>query len=254
MAFRIDRRYKRVYSSDGIITPIGRISWPALDIPKPAPPSADPNEPPGKPRYQVNLLLPKDSPKVIQLVEHLENIANSMVLIFNQSSDTKLASVSVLKDGDLSDPEKAPQDAGCWIMIARNSAQPEIRDATNNLIDATMPKAGMTCRMIIVPHLGAAGMAYKLEVLQVIEDDGTRFGGGRQDYSALLAAIDEEDEAPPVEVQAVKPLPKPTKPVAATAAVPSLREQMAAKVKKTAPTPTPTTAALKGKAAVTKLL
>lgn len=218
----------RVYG-DAIITPIGRFSWPALDVPR-DPPPPKPGETPGKPRYEVNLLLPKEDKTVLEFKARVEAISADMITLYNANSQkSKLAGGDVFRDGDSSDKEKYPYDLGNWVMTARNTTLPDIYDVEKNTMEGSVIKGGMLGRLIVIPHLGATGMSYKMEIVQLLKDDNVRFGGGKPDYLGLLDAIDMREEFEELEEAQNESVPVQQS-IPAVQTQPSVRAQIAQKL------------------------
>lgn len=190
--FGRSKRYNRIYG-DGIRTPSGRFSWPSLVSPK-APPPPKPGEAEGKPRYEVTLLIDKKNPDLAEFLKTMKTMSSEMVEQYNRyAGKLNLAKlhpdISVCKDGDEADVEKYPYYKGMLLLECRNPEMPVLFNAAKEAMEASEVLAGMEGRCVVVPHLGPTGLSYRLEVLQLLNDDGTRFGGGKRDYDNLVDAV-----------------------------------------------------------------
>lgn len=206
-------RYKRVYGDD-MVSPIGRIVRMALVEPR------EPNEQweDGKPRYEATLLLPKGSEVVENFLSDIEVMVDEMVAQYNQAAGkgtAKIAIDDVCEDGDVAewiDDEKTPYYRGHYILVLRNMKQPKFLDRNKAVIDGAEIQGGMKVRTVITPHVGPTGVAYKLERVQLVADDGERFGGSTRNHDALLSACDEEgNEIEPKEADPLAPESRPAR-------------------------------------------
>lgn len=241
--FNIHRKFNRVYGK-GLATPEGKFSWPALTVPR-DPPPPKPGENPGKPRYEITLLLSKASPDVQTFEALMKSKISTMTTLYNQGAKQKLQDSGIaFLDGDFSDKEKYPYNQGNWILVARSSEQPQVVGADKGALSTEFLKGGMTGRLVVVPHFGGTGISYRLEIVQFLQDDGTRFSGGKEDYSNLLAAIEggEEEpeetetvEAPPL-VQLAPEAPKAVAPKQMPINPQALRDRAAQAIQKPAAT------------------
>lgn len=191
-------KFGHVYG-DTIATPIGRASWPSLVTPKEPPPPQE-GQQKGQPRYEVTLLIPKDGEKVKDWLKAVGSMTKAMISLYNQGKSGKLGECALLKDGD--DPEvdleKYPYYAGNWVLVARNTKQPVIKSTKKieGKLEVLEPNAiigGMKIRCVVTPLVTAHGVSYKLEWVQLVQDDGTRYGGGTKDFNELLEDISEEE-------------------------------------------------------------
>lgn len=205
--FRKDRRYNRVYGK-GMATPEGRFSWPSLDKPK-DPPPVQPGQEQGKPRYEVTLLLEKT--KAQAFVNELQVKAKTMCAMFNEGNSVKLAEVSVVKDGDAFDLEKYPYYKGHYVLVARNAKQPKIWNKNKQNMNPAEIYGGQLGKLVVVPHLGPTGLSFRLEIVQLVLDDQTRFGGTKENYDDLLDDDEDDDSGENGEEVAV-PQTQPQKP------------------------------------------
>lgn len=210
MEYRIFKKYNIVYG-EGIVTPKGRLSFPYLTEKKqPLPPKEGEKEQ-GVPKHEVTILLDKKDAEVKKFIKTLETCAEEMVPLYNQGAKNEIARVKrIVRDGDQSDHEKYPQEKGCWILAARSKELPDLLNAEQRGVDAATFKAGLIIRLVIEPSLSSGGMGYGLKIVQVMEDDGVRFGGTKQDYTSLLddvngASEEEESEEAPAEEEEETP-------------------------------------------------
>lgn len=205
-------------------TPVGRFCWPTLVTPKEPPPPKE-GQAPGKPRYEITLLLAKDDPKVKIFAEAVDADAKEAIKYFNQGRAATIGDCMLFGkngDGDSYDLEKYPYYKGHWVLVARNSE----RLADKDIIGANVSemykredlKGGMLGRLVVQVLITAHGISYKLKCVQVKADDGVRFGGGSRDVRDLLDDLTEEDSAPNgvVEEPIVENKPVETPPAAVT--------------------------------------
>lgn len=189
-------------------TPTGRVSWPSLVTPK-DPPQFE-GQPPGTPRHELTYLFDKKSGKVRNFLLRLEEVGKEMEVFFNSGrKGSKISLGDVCVDGDAflaeddSRAEKYPYYKGKFVLVARNAKRPTIygmmdgEDEEGNPIipelDPSAIVAGMECRGIITPIFTTHGMSYKLEGVQLVNDDGTRYGGGAPDLRSMLVGGDDDD-------------------------------------------------------------
>lgn len=191
-------KYGMVYG-EARPTPEGRLVWPSLVEPKDPPPPEE-GEQPGSPRYESTILLSKDSPEVANFLADMKAMTDEMLILFNLKRPAKLGQCDILKDGDAFDMEKYPYYKNNWVVLARNKEQPKCIGANKKpLEDLTVLKGGCLVKGVITPLITGHGISYKLEVIQFIKDDGTRFGGGVKDLTSLLEACeDDNNEQEPV--------------------------------------------------------
>lgn len=263
-------KYGHVYG-ESMKTPVGRIAFPSLKEPKAY--QAKPGEQQQAPRYEVTLILDKDAEDTQAFMDALSEMAGGMLELFNEGSSTSISINALVKDGDDAkkfDPEKYPYYANSWILALRNAQLPTLVFADKSPCDWAVFPGGVRCRAVITPLITSRGMSYKLEVLQFVQDDGRRFGGGsRPDHTALLDAIGDDESAPvsapeetssetEVEEVAAAPTPAPAvapKTAAPRAATPAVKAAPVAApkaaVKAPAATPGKTVAAAPKAAAVT---
>lgn len=210
------KKYNRVYG-EAMKTPIGRFSWPYLTEPKVG-------ELNGKTisNYEVQLIIDKGDPELKDFQLHLQAMANEMLDIYNKYAPAKLAGVDVFKDGDQADLEKYPFYKNAYLILARNPEPVKILNSAKKEISADAISAGMKGRLVVLPHLGPTGVSYRMERVQLLEDDGVRFGGVRRDYDSFLDAVEGE---------AGEPDSAPEAPEAPGADPAEMRKQIASAVK-----------------------
>lgn len=180
-------QFGMVFGED-IKTPIGRVSWPSLVTPK-APPPPKPGEEPGKPRYEITLILGKDNDDVKSFMTAVEAMANEMLPLFNEGKKAQLSGLLTAADGDKFDTEKYNYYKNSWIIAARNANPPKIVNAGLVGMEPNQIYGGQECILVVQPLITAHGLSYKLKVVQLVKDDGTRYGGSARDGTDLLSAI-----------------------------------------------------------------
>lgn len=206
LKIKLAKTYGHVYG-DTVGTPTGRIVWPALLTPKPG--MVDPKTgKEGPPKYEVNLLLKKDDKNTKKFVAMLNEYVGEMVKVFNKAAKARGVKITIeqaLRDGDdvdLYKPDKGAYYAGHWVLRARHGEQPIIcnteRDGDSwKEIDPKAIQGGMLCRLVVSPMITSGGqLTFLLTYVQLVKDDGTRFGGGfdKKSYGGLLSGDDFDDE------------------------------------------------------------
>jgi len=187
--------YGNVYGLT-IATPIGRVAWPSLITAK-EPPAPQPGQTPGQPRFELTLLLDKADPAVNEFLAKIKIMTDEMLALFNEKRPAPLGSARLVHDGDTFDMEKYPYYKSMFILVARNSKETKCYDRAKKEIGRDLIKGGMKVLLAVTPLVTAHGVSYKLEVTQLVEDDGTRFGGGVRDHTSLLLALDEPEAQTP---------------------------------------------------------
>lgn len=206
-------KYGHVYGHK-IVTPVGRLAWPYLVSPREGMDSVNGK---GQPRYEATILLDEKNPKVSEFVAEVEKMATGMASLFNRSDVTaeddddtegtpfsrKLkkqkkrvqlnpADLTIVKTEEDFDIKKYPQYKGMYVLVARNADKPVLiginktEVGTYTPVEAAKFIAGLLVRFVITPLLTIHGLSYKLNDVQLIRDDGKRYGG-QQDSSGLLA-------------------------------------------------------------------
>lgn len=183
-------------------TPVGRLAWPSLITPKDPPPPKE-GQPPGKPRYEITILLPKDDPKVVAFCALIDADSKEAIKYFNQGRAATIGDCMLFGkngDGDNYDHEKYPYYKGNWVLVARNAEKTPDKDIIGGSTTEAYPreniKGGMLGRLVVQILITAHGISYKLKCVQVKADDGVRFGGGSRDVRDLLDDLAEEDGSP----------------------------------------------------------
>ena len=201
-------KFRHVYGQT-LATPVGRIYWPSLVTPK-APPPPKPGEQPGSARFEVSIGFDKADSRLLVFKTQLKEMTDEMVALFNEDRKSTLGSCSLLLDGDeyiagaADRAEKYPYYKGRMVLTARNAKEipdKHVLDRQNNQIPRSTFAGGMECKLVVTPMCTAHGISYKLEVVQLWNDDGTRYGGGGRNPLELLAAC--EDAEPDVAVAAL---------------------------------------------------
>lgn len=191
-------QYGHVYG-EMLATPVGRACWVNLTKPKDPPPPKE-GQAPGKPRFEVTFLLDKKDKTVLGFLENLREMTTEMVKLFNKKRPTLIQIESVLKDGDEFDLEKYPMYEDQLLLVGRNEAQIECVARNKEIaIETKDILAGMLCKGVVTPMVTSHGVSFKLHTIQLIKDDGVRFGTTRPDAKSYLDMIDEEpaEEATP---------------------------------------------------------
>lgn len=193
-------RFGHVYGED-IKIPVSRVTWPSLAAPRPLPDGQD-----GQPRYEITFLLPKTDPKTEFFVNQMKVMSADMLELFNKGRAAGITINKFCMDGDDPwpgfDKEAYPYYAGNWVVVARNTSQPQIVGADKQPIEANFIKAGMFCTAILTPIITAHGVSYKLGIVQFKEDDGTRWSF-QKDLASML-----DDDEPATETAAAPEAPK----------------------------------------------
>lgn len=187
--------FKHVYG-DQVVTPIGRLVYPSLIVPKKFKGKDGGEKQNSAPRYEGTILLAKDGGAQLQaFIDQVDAMTTEMLEIFNKGRSMKFSDLEILKDGDIQyekDPEKYDFYKGMWVIPARNAKKPETIDKTGD-IDASIFEGGMKVKGLLTPMITAHGVSYRLDTLKYIGDDGQRFGGGIRDNSHLLNEGDEDE-------------------------------------------------------------
>lgn len=174
-----------------------RVSFPSLVDPRDPPPPQE-GQPPGQPRFELTFLLPKRDPKTEAFLSVVKDMTNEMLPIYNEKAKAKLApDLTLVTDGDsdVFSKDKYPYYANHWLLVARNTQRMKIVNRKKEVIDPAEIKGGMIATAIVTPLVTSHGVSYKLGIVQLVEDDGTRFGGGQRDMSDFLDNLDGEEPA-----------------------------------------------------------
>lgn len=188
--------YNIIYSNESIETPVARAAWPSLATPKPGR-QFEEGKPPSDAKFEVTLLIPKDGKRTEWFLQELQKQVDEMLALYNEGNPAKLGGVDLLKDGNLMDAEQYPHHQGCWILTARNKKPVRCVDGSSEPkdIDKALIVGGVKVKALVAPYLHSKGLAFSLNIVQLIKDDGVRFGGGVKDFSKMLSACTEEDDA-----------------------------------------------------------
>lgn len=180
------KNYGHVYG-ETVRTPAVRVAWPSLTKPKESPFKNEDGSQKTPPRYELTFLLPKDTKETVAFLDNLESLKEEMVDAFNHKRPTKIQVDSLgVKDGDEFDLEKYPYYENHYVLIARNTAKPAVRGAKKDtVLEASEVQGGCLCWGYLTPLCTAHGISFKLEIVQLLKDDGTRFGGGRKAESLM---------------------------------------------------------------------
>lgn len=190
-------------------TPVGRLAWVNLVKPKESTFPVEEGKDAPPPRYEVTLLLPKTA-EVDAWVAEVNEQTKEMVALFNK--DRKGAKIAVddmfLKDGDDVDTEKYPFYAGHYYMVPKMKDRPSIYDAQlNEITDPSVVVGGMKALLIVRPLCTAHGISFQLRTVQLLDDDGVRFGGSISEDKDLLSACGGEEETTAEVAPEVKEVP-----------------------------------------------
>ncbi len=197
--YKAHAEYGHVYG-DTLATPIGRLCWIYLVSPKPAKETKE-GEKPGKPRYEVTLLLSKTDPALAPFTETIDKMYDEMLAVFNkkrlsqQGAPLGKGPLFSDGDGDWVDKEKYPFYAGNHLLRATNTQKPGIWDAVRVGLDPESINAGMIGRLVITPMATSHGLRFKLTDVQMLKDDGVRYSGFFGNTSSFLDAIGPADES-----------------------------------------------------------
>lgn len=197
MPFYYNAQYRRIYGED-MITPVGRIAWPALVTAKPPPPPKDGMKA-GEPRFEITWLGEADTEQTKVFLNNLQDMVNKMLLEFNKNGakgDPKIAINSYLKDSSEVDLEKYPFFENKVFFVARNSFKDDpkkgfqVKNKNKEVIDASQIVGGQKARLVVQPHIGPTGLSFKLHAVYLIEDDKVRFGGAVVNHDTMLDAVE----------------------------------------------------------------
>lgn len=221
--------YGHVYG-ESLRTPPGRLIWPHLVNPRPAPPP-QPGQAPGQPRYESSIVWTAGSPDVVAFITTVQSQVNEMLAIFNEGRSAKLGAITkFVEDGNTMDHEKYPYLKDCLMLTARNAVLATSPTDKGLLVvdqniqimeDRSALQGGMIVQFVVVPLLTAHGVSFKLEALQLHADDGQRFGGGQRSLKELLDVVGDQYGAQPEAAPAATPTPAPAGPNPGEGQVPS---------------------------------
>lgn len=187
----VSKKFNVVFSNEELETPVGRAAWPSLVTAKAPQEGQD-----GEPKFELTMLIPKDGPKTEAFLAKLQAQIDEMIPLYNKASPAKLASLPLLKDGDAADPEKYPQHKGNWVLVARNAKEVRVVDGSADPkdLDKSTITGGMKVKALVAAKVHSKGVGFTLKIVQLVKDDGVRFGGGVRDLTKMLSAC-EDDEA-----------------------------------------------------------
>lgn len=172
-----------------LITPLGRLAFPALVKPKVF-------EENGVPKYSVSLLFDKADTEQKSQVEAIEAEVNKMKVelakfLFESMGERKgetaeakqkrfvdfatglkaeMAGRPTFRDGDM---QKYDSHHGCIYISCNSKDRPVILDGR----EASELQAGMIVRAEVQPSVSKQGVAWGISAIRLVKDDGTRFGG-----------------------------------------------------------------------------
>ncbi len=204
--------YGHVYG-ESLPTPEGRLAWVYLTKPKAAPPPQD-GQPQGEPRYEITLILNKEDKAVKAFITSLKKMTDEMLVLFNKGRSANLGECKLFGksgDGDEADHEKYPFYKGAWALVARNAKVVKTVGPDRKGVEASVITGGNIGKLVVTPMITAHGISYKLEVVQFLKDDGTKYAGAARDAVELLGAcedgeaMEEEEDVPKVSVKRGRP-------------------------------------------------
>jgi hypothetical protein len=140
---------------------------------------------------------------------------NKMIISFNEMKlfaeskgiDCSGFTVGAVQDGDSDRHVKYQGYKGHWFISPKNALRPEYIDSKQNPIDPALLVPGVLVRAVVGQVLYKEGCSYKLSVVQLVRDDGTRLIGGT-DPKSLLTAMGEDEGTEEVETPVAKPVVK----------------------------------------------
>lgn len=197
-------KFGHVYiNNEALSTPLVRVAWPALKSAR-----ADSTNDKGetiKGKYELVFVLPKKNADVKNLNKAVQAMTKGMLELYNKGNPAKLATCESFKDGDAFDHEKYPYYKNSWILLARNNNEPSMigkkkdKNGKFEKVDPKLVQGGTLCRGIVTPIVSAKGISFQLISVQLVEDDGTRYGGGApaaESYHKLFeeGSADEDSE------------------------------------------------------------
>lgn len=190
-------QFGQVYLNEVVGTPVGRLVWPYFTEPRPPGPPKE-GWAPQPPKHEGTLLLEKGVPENEAWIAEMTEESKAMLELFNKNNRAPLAQgLPVVRDGDDFDAEKYPYYKNKWIITAKNQHPPKFVDAKVQPIEPNAFLGGMEVRFSLTAMVSKGGFSYKLNSVQLVRDDGARYGGGTRDFNAVFEACD--GEAPPSE-------------------------------------------------------
>lgn len=185
--------------------PTSRVVWPYIVEPREDGVNKQGEVIEGK--YEIVSVCNKKNPEVKATLKYLEEMAGAMVDLYNKYNKTKVTGFEVGDDGDAADHEKYPYYKNSVLISAKNKKQPTVigtkkKNGKAIPVDPEAIVGGVECALVVTPHFAAnGGLSFKLNVVQLVADDGTRFGGSISTtaYSSLLDLEDAEEDDEEVE-------------------------------------------------------
>jgi hypothetical protein len=186
--------------------PPTRIVWPYLVEPKEGGTNEDGQV--FNDRYECVAVYSKKDKEFQKACEHISSMADAMIELFNTGKKTKVEGYEIGRDGNEYDLEKYPYYKDSTVIQMRKTATAKAtpplvvgtkrtKDGKPKEIDPATIEGGCICAFVVQPTFTAnGGLTFQLNVVQLIEDDGTRFGGSISQgvYADLLDFEDAEEE------------------------------------------------------------
>lgn len=158
----------------------------------------------GRPRWELCIVL-DDNKENRAWLDQIVEMKDEMLEIFNSGGGKKKSSKVNIDDEGVYDTEydyeKYPHLEDKLVLKCRNSKEcPDIIDPQGNsdTLGADAIFNGAVVRAVVRPMITAHGVSYQMNAVQFVEDDGTKYAGGKPDYVSLLSATrpveDSEEE------------------------------------------------------------
>lgn len=172
-----------------VLTPPGRLIWPHI-----AKPSTR-----YQAKYQATIIWDKDAVKANPKMEKaLEEMLDKAEACYAAGKVTPKQREKFLyppiKDGDdQAAPNKLTENQ--LFILAKSNEQPELLGPAKQKIGAEMFQPGVIVRAYVQPVLflnNGGGIAWTLQLLQLIQDDGVRLRGG-PNLAVQLPDLEDED-------------------------------------------------------------
>ena len=180
-----------------IVTPEFRLAFPEVFVPKAAPNST-------REVYSINMLFDKTADlKNLRLL-----LRDAIIAKWGEDQSkwpavlgkAKLATAVGIKGWPIRDGDEVtwPGYPGNLFARASTTFQPQVIDrAKNEILDKNAIFGGLLCRAAVnafaYDNSGNKGVSLGLSILQVLKDDGTRYGGGRPDVNKVFGDDDWAD-------------------------------------------------------------
>lgn len=174
---------------DAIITPPGRLVFPALEKPKAPPPPKDGGKQ-GEPRYEAPIMFDKADPAVIAFFDGVKTMTDEMLVAYNEGKKAKIGQLELFYDCNKCVLEKYPFYRNMISINARNAKKFNLVDSNKQSIEPSAFAGGMKVRAVVTPMITATGVSYKATILQLLEDDGVRYAGGVNAERQAMALLD----------------------------------------------------------------